>query len=474
MNPSTKSAYHNEPMLKRQARIRPRRDLQASTSAAPLSMILEEDDAANLSSSSASSATKDLKSRRRRANIISDPFHLTFTQVTYPFPHPPVPTPSSMPPSICPPSPGSSSPSTSATPSPYSSPRSHTTSLPTSPEASSSEDDDDDVFSYPATKPLVINKIHRRLHKKISCEELSGNLDEDYEYYTQEFNKIISLSSLYAPVHSQSSASRPESGCALPSTQKTRPKSLTIVRPPPRTSLPVPAEADEDGADVLLYYLEGISLSSGSHYSASESSSPSPAPEDDISSNVSLVDFAFDLDSSTNLRFPLSLPCSPIDLEADIQGGLEELRAKEEEISAQPSSNEQSFGEGEQPYYPAELEDGRVLRSRFSTSTLGSVKEERSPGPTLVKRVLPYFKGGKDKTKRSPSGRKRGNPFRSSVDSPTNSVFSPTASWFSQIDAPSLKRRTSTSTTGSGTSAESTSSSGLRRKPIPIEMFLRA
>ncbi|PBK63213.1 hypothetical protein ARMSODRAFT_546403 [Armillaria solidipes] len=447
MNSSMKSASHDEPMLKRQARIRPRRDLQASTSAAPLSMILEEEDAANLSSSSSSSATKDLKSRRRRANIISDPFHLTFTQVTYPFPHPPVPTPSSMPPSICPPSPGSSSSSTSATPSPYSSPRSHSTSLPTSPEPSSSEEDDDDVFSYPQTKPLVINKIHRRVHKKISCEELSGNLDEDYEYYTQEFNKIISLSSL---------------------PQKTRPKSLTIVRPPPRTSLPVSAEADEDGADVLLYYLEGVSLSSGSHYSESVSSARSPAQEDDISSHVSLIDFTFDLDSSANLRFPLSVPCSPIDLEADIQDGLEELRARVEEASPQPSSST----EEEQQCYLAELENGRVLRSRFSTSTLGSVKEERPSN--LAKRVLPYFKGGKDKAKRSPSGKKRGFSFRNSVDSPTNSTFSPAASWFSQSDTPSLKRRTSTSTTGSGASAESTSSSGLRRKPIPIEMFLRA
>ncbi|KAK0484628.1 hypothetical protein IW261DRAFT_848964 [Armillaria novae-zelandiae] len=454
-------------MLKRQARIRPRRDLQASTSTAPLSMIIEEDDAADLSSSSSSSATKDLKSRRRRANIISDPFHFTFTQVTYPFPHPPVPTPSSMPPSICPPSPGSSSSSTSATPSPYSSPRSHSTSLPTSPEPSSSEEDDDDIFSYPPTKPLVINKIHRRLHKKISCEQLSSNLDEDYEYYTQEFNKILSLSSLYAPTQSQSSASRPESGCALPSPQKTRPKSLTIVRPPPRTSLPVPAEADEDGADVLLYYVEGVSLSSGSHYSESASSARSPAQEDDISSNVSLVDFTFDLDSSANLRFPLSLPCSPIDLEADIQGGLEELRAQVD-ASPQPSSSAE-----EQPQcYLAELENGRVLRSRFSTDTLGSVKEERSSN--LAKLVLPYFKGGKDKSKRSPSGKKRGFPFRNSVDSPTTSTFSPAVSWFSQNDAPSLKRRTSTGTTGSGASAESTSSSGMRRKPIPIEMFLRA
>ncbi|KAK0194509.1 hypothetical protein F5146DRAFT_439483 [Armillaria mellea] len=428
-------------------------------------MILEEEDAANLSSSSSSSATKDLKSRRRRANIISDPFHLTFTQVAYPFPHPPVPNPSSMPPSICPPSPGSSSSSTSATPSPYSSPRSRSTSLPTSPEPSSSEEDDDDVFSYPQTKPLVINKIHHRVHKKISCEELSSNLDEDYEYYTQEFNKIISLSSLYAPAHSQSSASRPESGCALPSPQKTRPKSLTIVRPPPRTSLPVSAEADEDGADVLLYYLEGVSLSSGSHYSESASSARSPAQEDDISSNVSLIDFTFDLDSSANLRFPLSLPCSPIDLEADIQGGLEELHARVEEASPQPPSEEP-------PCYLAELENGRVLRSRFSTSTLGSVKEERSSN--LAKRVLPYFKGGKDKSKRSPSGKKRGFPFRNSVDSPTTSTFSPAVSWFSQSDAPSLKRRASTSTTASGASAESTSSSGLRRKPIPLEMFLRA
>lgn len=469
MNSSMKPAAHDEPMLKRQARIRPRRDLQASTSAAPLSMILEEEDTANLSSSSSSSATKDLKSRRRRANIISsDPFHLTFTQVTYPFPHPPVPTPSSMPPSICPPSPGSSSSSTSATPSPYSSPRSHSTSLPTSPEPSSEEEDDDDIFSYPPTKPLVINKIHRRVHKKISCEELNGHLDEDYEYYTQEFNKIISLSSLYSPSRSQSSASRPESGCALPSPQKTRPKSLTIVRPPPRTSLPVPAETDEDGADVLLYYLEGASLSSGSHYSDSASSARSPAQEDDISSNVSLIDFAFDLDSSTNLCFPLSLPCSPIDLEADIQGGLEELRAQAEEASPQPSSSTE-----EQPQcYLAELESGRVLRSRFSSSTLGSVKEERSSN--LAKRMLPYFKGGKDKSKRSPSGKKRGFPFRNSVDSPTTSTFSPAVSWFLQSDAPSLKRRTSTSTTGSGASAESTSSSGLKRKPIPLEMFLRA
>ncbi len=71
-------------------------------------------------------------------------------------------------------------------------------------------------------------------------------------------------------------------------------------------------------------------------------------------------------------------------------------------------------------------------------------------------------------------GRSGCSRFRNSVDSPTSSTFSPAASWFSQSDATSLKRRRSTSTTGSGASAESTSSLGLRRKPIPIEMFLRA
>ncbi len=53
-------------------------------------------------------------------------------------------------------------------------------------------------------------------------------------------------------------------------------------------------------------------------------------------------------------------------------------------------SNYFPFSEDEQQDYPVKLENGRVLRSRLSTSTLGSVKEERSS--TSAKRKLPYFR----------------------------------------------------------------------------------
>ncbi|KAF8912646.1 hypothetical protein CPB85DRAFT_1300818 [Mucidula mucida] len=344
---STMNTITNEPALKRKARIHARRHARISSSI----------------------TLAALKSRRRRANIISDSFNLTLTQVTYPFPHPPVPTPTFFPPALsCPSSPSSSYSS------PSSSPSSHTSSLPTSPEPWTCDGDDDDI-SY--------TLLHQASHHQQRCsdepmEDL--DLEDEYHYYTQEFNKIISLASLYSSMENE--PPRPESVCTIPA-PRSRPKSLTIVRPPPRTSLPVPADIDEDDEDVLMYYMDDSDLSSGSVYSTN-SLSPQEGEGDaeDCSSNVSLVDFEFEMDPSVRLRLPLSLPCSPIDLEADIREGLEELRAKENN----PPTESASWSFEEELRHDM---GGHALKSKWSTSTLGSVKEKSTT--SLASRVLPYF-----------------------------------------------------------------------------------
>lgn len=290
------------------------------------------------------------------------------------------------------------------------------------------------------------------------------DLEDEYHYYTQEFNKIISLASLYSSMENE--PPRPESVCTIPA-PRSRPKSLTIVRPPPRTSLPVPADIDEDDEDVLMYYMDDSDLSSGSVYSTN-SLSPQEGEGDaeDCSSNVSLVDFEFEMDPSVRLRLPLSLPCSPIDLEADIREGLEELRAKENNPPIESAS--WSFEE--------ELRHdmgGHALKSKWSTSTLGSVKEKSTT--SLASRVLPYF---------SPKKR-RGFSFRhNGVHSPLtpSSMLFPQSPRASKVDVsprasregPKVRRRGSTSTNASADSGDSNTSSGLRRKPIPIELFLKA
>lgn len=205
------------------------------------------------------------------------------------------------------------------------------------------------------------------------------------------------------------------------------------------------------------------------------------------------VDVQFDLDLNVPMRLPLSLPCSPIDLEADIASGLEELRLRggavesEKKEEMQPVTPETPAASIEKPRAP---ESGKALKSRWSSSTLSSLKEEHERRGASSKLRL-YFGG--NGMKRGSRGRKGSS---ASSITPSPSPTSPSKRFrhakgvsrdsdvmvigygYGQTEK-GVRRRVSMSgssvagsETGSVESGGSTGS-GLRRKPIPVEMFLR-
>jgi hypothetical protein len=273
---------------------------------------------------------------------------------------------------------------------------------------------------------------------------------------------------------------------------------------------------------------------------------------------LSAQDITFDLDYS--MMLPLSLPASPFDLEADFAMGLEKLRTEDVEVE-QPSSAldepkqeapeqiapEQIPAVPQPASHPQELvvedifspvsstfsfspapsiqfhsnpspsaspalkhkvynDDEKVLKSRWSTSTLGSVREEHERRGASSKLRL-YFGGQSPaKSKRTSSSATKKIP--PTPTSPFGGFISPRKPSRGYTPSPpgaspsrnghgrghsrgssdvmvigyggggvGVRRRgsvTTVSDAGSEESASSTSSSGLRRKPIPVEMFLRS
>ena len=248
------------------------------------------------------------------------------------------------------------------------------------------------------------------------------------------------------------------------------------------------------------------------------------------------------------MMLPLSLPSTPFDLEADIAQGLEKLRSSHgpdavtkpksdqqrqqqppppPEIVVQPQLQlPQVFDDVFSPFSPTLIPhpdsptttesnnnmEEKVLKSRWSTSTLSSIREEhetRGGGGASAKFRL-YFSGHsplkskhpkptKISSSRPPSSSPSHKAYPSSCSpSPAisctnssrslNNKSSPrTRSRYSDVmvigyggttTSGGIRRRgsvtNSVSDAGSEESCSSTSSSGLRRKPIPVEMFLRS
>ncbi|GLB39238.1 hypothetical protein LshimejAT787_0604000 [Lyophyllum shimeji] len=345
-----------------------------------------------------------------------------------------------------------------------------------------------------------------------------------------------------------------------PQSSRLRSKVLTVTppplrRPPPRSSIPADCvivdEAfafSDDSASAFsfsLYDSSPITSTPGadspkSCYSQQSCQSPVPAAfpssspstpssfpssaEDEFDFPVDEIEFDLDLDHS--MMLPLSIPTSPIDLEADIAHGLEELRgsAPQSQPHRAPAIDGDIFTSNRSPR-PAPSPpcrgspsagdaDSRELRSRWSSSTLASVREEharRSGGLGLSlaasAKLRAYFgapspKSPKAKTQ-SASSRRSGSVSRWSSAgagsaipprTPTTpmSPMSPVkrsrharresdvAAIGYRYGSPSRELRRSGSMTptvsdaGSEESASSSGSSGLRRKPIPVEMFLRS
>ena len=242
------------------------------------------------------------------------------------------------------------------------------------------------------------------------------------------------------------------------------------------------------------------------------------------------------------MMLPLSLPTTPFDLEADIAQGLEQLRNSpvdgqspdfiipeirepepEPESEEQPPPQQQQQQQQQQhqevvddifsptftsdatsptspSYYPYMTTDEKILKSRWSTSTFGSVREEHESRGASSKLRL-YFsplknqKQGSKKTSTTttPSSPPPSPPSHKTPASPSplhaSSVRSPTRAHirghsdvmvigYGNNGHRGIRRRgsvtNSVSDAGSEESCSSASSNGLRRKPIPVEMFLRS
>ncbi|KDR76499.1 hypothetical protein GALMADRAFT_225553 [Galerina marginata CBS 339.88] len=717
MNSSVSTFFSRDAMLQRQARtIRARKAAETLESASmrnkPLNIILEEDESSRsnspspyyASTSAGGSQTLGVKAKRRHANVSDiriarnvatdddndlsplhdillsapraaprppsdspDSFKLTFTDVSFKFPHPPTPSPSSLrhyDRSEC------GSPTSSYS----SSPCSQSGGMPLTP--STSDDESSNPAFNPrraAIQPLVITKHNPRSSSPFDeISSLSPSLlqpfknssensapfspltsaflgdassedsdsESDSEWYTREFSKILTLCSPIPPSFPLQHA-RPDSMSIPAEALSPQPASLSRRRvsrqfPSPPTSTSPSPSGQLDPAFPSKRASKTRSIPKyppppvppiPAHFRSSQRSSPSPSPNylsqeqehrrppprfsvpadcdfeldeaddaDDSSSAFSFSMYEIDLDHGVArqeeegpespgsaysqpsfddevafdleyaLKFPLSLPTSPIDLEADINLGLEQLwtmkeepengeqeftfeeseiqsPCKEEEpaqpqqeqpqqqqvivndlfsplrstSSPAPSSTPSSFSypspapspssssEHQSPY----MNEDRHLKSKWSTSTLGSVREEHERRGASSKLRL-YFGGQSSPAKRasaSQSAKKEKvpstptspfsliSPRKTSTSrgylSPHSSSASPSPSRTRththhsrgasnssdvMVIGYGVRRRGSVSTVseaGSEESASSTSSSGLRRKPIPVEMFLR-
>ncbi|KAF8970343.1 hypothetical protein BDZ97DRAFT_1753952 [Flammula alnicola] len=261
-----------------------------------------------------------------------------------------------------------------------------------------------------------------------------------------------------------SSASSPSSSPSpVPTCSKTLPHAAP--RPPPRFSVPadcvfdldVEHDADaDDSSSAFSFSMYEIDLGDGDfERSRSESprsaySQPSFRISDDDNDDDDEEEFfersvTFDLDCS--MMLPLSLPATPIDLEADIALGLEKLRSedsedsgaeeKEEEVEEKKEQVQQVVQQPPRPQQPTQLQEvvndvfsplspsfssspspspsyyhaypspsdspsplhsgiyneERVLKSKWSSSTLGSIREEHERRGASAKLRL-YFGGG--------------------------------------------------------------------------------
>ncbi|EAU82837.2 hypothetical protein CC1G_05459 [Coprinopsis cinerea okayama7 len=319
------------------------------------------------------------------------------------------------------------------------------------------------------------------------------------------------------------------------------------TRPPPRTSLPADFsfENDEDAESEFSFAIYQVQLDEeeeryprvASPSTASAYSQPSycyPHSEYSTSEDYgSPLDQAeFDLDAEYPMMLPLSLPGSPIDFEADVA---RELRMRGMMVSPPPlpvvleepqeglarSETASVYSAYERPRTPpristpasnsdwsfsthspvpsrsssyGHLPQEPVLKSKWSSSTLASVREEHERRTSRFKLNFGVTSPTKKRSSPSPSGSRHakkssigGTPLSPmSFIGASGKKKSPQrvmSAGRRELDAyppismvSGVKRRTSVSTisdAGSEETSSSSASNGLRRKPIPVELFLR-
>jgi hypothetical protein len=235
------------------------------------------------------------------------------------------------------------------------------------------------------------------------------------------------------------------------------------------------------------------------------------------------LDADVDVDTETPLRLPLSLPSSPVDFEREFvsalaarshseegertEGGMEPAlpetpaarmyprdhlphHQQHQQLQVRGSHSQRRRKHGQKE----ETDVERILRSRWSSSTLSSVNHQQQHPPSASSRLRFYF--GSRKSRRSGSVSMGGPASPMFPTSPISYLaFSPSPSRkefqvgkgqrTSSTELATIVRgstglrrsassaSTCTSKSSRSGSCESFGSSGLRRKPIPVEMFIK-
>ncbi|KAH6887820.1 hypothetical protein BKA70DRAFT_1332523 [Coprinopsis sp. MPI-PUGE-AT-0042] len=465
-----------------------------------------------------------------------DSFRLTFTDKSYTFPHPPIPTPSSNNLNVFCGSPnftssGESSPSGSAMPLTPSSP----TSTPVSkskasvPEVYESWEDKIEMDDKPVS--FSLSPYTTSFIDSSSSSDSESDNESDSEWYTRELSQVVTVS---APSSSHTQNSRPESmflgsskrestvlpqkraskryipklpatstTCSLASIQAplsqawTSPQLLSPFpsspasshRPPPRNSVPADFEFDDEASSVFSFAMYQVEIDERDAARASSFYGSEAVYGDNEEDYGSPLDPTLPTDSKNSAAFPV--PTSPLppvleDSEEDeqiIEIPAEQpferptsLVSRSSRWSFGTASPARSFNHGHELGKPAAntFDEERVLKSKWSSSTLASVREDHEKRASS--RLKLSFLGASPSKKRSSTS---GAKIPATPLSPMSFMKKRSSLPISAFTSPTqgVRRMGSSSTmsdAGSIETTSSTASNGLRRKPIPIELFLRA
>lgn len=500
-------------MLRRQPRTRTRK-------LPHLQVIEEESDLESRSSSSSSSAAgssrggspaPDVKARRRNARLSSydiklastilsdfdlsaapftptraapsppprrpdsDEFSIIFTEKEFMFPHPPTAyTYSSAP----------SSPSSC-----YSSPSSESSALPGTPTTT-----DDELAT---TQPLHIEKKGKAPASE--SEDSDSDLEDAYEWYSRELAEVVDMKPATARGASPGSRPRPES-IYVASTSSTRvvpghmpspqldpqyPRRTFVI--PKRAPPPPPVERTPPRGSMVPEDLVIDDLLDEYFYSPSTSPSQSEFSDSGLLEDIPFLLEEEDAeDDDAPIQLPLCLPTSPFALDFE---EFDTIGQSLEPVASAPEDSEDSH---------IDDSESHILRSRWSSSTLDSAY---SAGAASPKSRLMKIWAARAKHMSSPKSPKtpkiskhaHSHSMSSYLASPKTPYYKfrpeevaavdyanapPTASSArfpsTPVSPAHVKRSPSRQSCSSADSGDSSASSGLRRKPIPVEMFLRA
>ena len=363
-----------------------------------------------------------------------------------------------------------------------------------------------------------------------SCKESQDLKEDDHDFYAREFQDFISFSS---DGSSPSCISRPDSIIF----SREAPSLTTDVKPrcrsrfsKPLPSPPLPTPPLSTFPSVPTFPL--VQTTAQSSFVRRKRSPPSlpkyppppppliksrPPPRMAIPADIGDIDLADDLDNPTPVISQVwfddeqedaivysqsSVATSPPRKSIDSDAPRSSIDSYSSSHSSEPRTPISPFSfpsTPATPYDDVECESSLnpALRSRWSTSTLGSLCAEppRTSPTTLLSPLKTVFSGRawrvassnshtrSASTPVSHSSRPRVHiPSPSKVLGMHSRIFNATPSPPSKPER-HVRRRGSRSSTSSGTShwsecdsCESNGSqgSGLRRKPIPVEMFIRA